>query len=502
MKSATERGPTISEVKDNQVANDAVQMDTKGTPTLTNQSVINGETATADATSSVLPVDNMQQGSQYKSNFIADVMASTEVKSKVDGVRDGSSPSDVPLSVTINQLQTGLVLPITVDQVSPVSINQVPVDQVPKMTVNQVPSVTIDQKPPVTVDQAPTVTVDQFPSVTTDQIPPSTVDQVSPVKSNQMPQHHSTNDPKPPVIVPVDTDKPDKLPAEQLPTITVDQGSPIAVDQVLQTTVDQKTVPPVNVDQEPQITVDQLPSTSQVPLASDDQPSQVTVTADHVKVDQIPQVTVNQVPVMDNQIPQGTEQKPPGVVDQASQPAVDQTSPVVMHPVPVLPITVDQDPSAATDQMVSIPDQELDTAIKAAVQTSPTAPSTNHQDVKNQSQPPAAKSAQSKSGKTKKKSGKEGIARLHAQVTLHVIIRMFVIISKYLVATSLTDITPPEASLAAAEANSRYIDGPELQDPCWLPDDIPLINCEEQPIAKTALDQMDIVAVCVVSSIV
>jgi len=435
MKSATERGQAMSEVKDNQVANDAVQMDTKGTPTLTNQSVVNGETATADATSSVLPANNMQHGSQYKSSFIADVMASTEVKSKVDGVRDGTSPSDrkishhqdqKPSSVTINQLQTKQVLPITVDQVPPVSINQVPIDQVPIMTVDQAPSATIHQKP----DQAQTA--DQFPPVTTDQIPPATVVQVSPVKSNQMPQPdpHSTNDHIPPMIddqiLPVGNDKPDKLPAEQLPTIIVDQGFPIAVDQVFRTTVDQKTAPPVNVDQEPQVTVDQVPSTNQVPLASDGQPSQVTVTADHVKVDQVPQVTVNQVPVMDNRVPPGTEQKPPGVVDQVSQPAVDQTSPVVMPPVPsdqVLPITVDQGPSGATDQMASIPsnqkypDQELYTAVKAAVQTNPTALSTNHQDVKNQSQPPAVKSAQSKSGKTKKKSGKEGIAGLHAQVT-------------------------------------------------------------------------------------
>ena len=59
---------------------------------------------------------------------------------------------------------------------------------------------------------------------------------------------------------------------------------------------------------------------------------------------------------------------------------------------------------------------------------------------------------------------------------------------------------PPEASLAAAEASVKfkYIDSPELEDPCWLPDDTPLINSEEQPIAKTALDQMDIIAVCLV----
>ncbi|XP_065920347.1 uncharacterized protein [Dysidea avara] len=58
------------------------------------------------------------------------------------------------------------------------------------------------------------------------------------------------------------------------------------------------------------------------------------------------------------------------------------------------------------------------------------------------------------------------------------------------------DVMPPEASLAAAEASVKfkYIDSPELEDPCWLPDDTPLINSEEQPIAKTALDQMDIIA--------
>jgi len=70
----------------------------------------------------------------------------------------------------------------------------------------------------------------------------------------------------------------------------------------------------------------------------------------------------------------------------------------------------------------------------------------------------------------------------------------------YYVITSFTDVTPTEASLAAAEASvkSKYIEAPELQDPCWLPDDIALIDSEEQPVAKATLDQMDIIAVNIV----
>jgi len=435
IKSATEIGKAMSEVKDSQVANNVAQMDTKDTPTLSNQSVVNGETATADATSAVLLGDNVQQDSQYKSSFIADVMISTEVKSKVDSTlqnvssdgKIGHHPSDEKYSsVTINQLETEQVPPITVDQAPLVSVNPVLVDQVPTVTVDQVPPVTIDQKPPVTVDQAPPATTDQKPPIIvnqaptvtvdpiTDQKPPTTVDQVSPN------QFQGTNSHMPPMTVDqVSNDKPNRLPAEQVSTVTVDHGPPIVVDRVLQTTVD---LPPVNIDQGPQVTVVHVPSTNQVPLASGDQPSQIKTIADHVKgtVDQVP---VN--PLMDSQEPPCTnqdvvDQKSP--VDQTSQPAVSQIFPVVVPSVPtdqVLPITVDQGPSVATDQIPSNqkpPDQELNIAVKAAVQTKPTAPSTNHQDLK-QAQPPAAKSAQSKSGKTKKKSGSEGITGLHTQAT-------------------------------------------------------------------------------------
>lgn len=52
--------------------------------------------------------------------------------------------------------------------------------------------------------------------------------------------------------------------------------------------------------------------------------------------------------------------------------------------------------------------------------------------------------------------------------------------------------TSPEASPV-----SKFVAGPEMEGPCWLPDDIALVNMDGQPVPKITLDQTDIIGVSI-----
>ena len=52
--------------------------------------------------------------------------------------------------------------------------------------------------------------------------------------------------------------------------------------------------------------------------------------------------------------------------------------------------------------------------------------------------------------------------------------------------------TSPEASLV-----SKFVAGPAMEGPCWLPDDIALIDMDGQPVPKITLDQTDIIGVSI-----
>ena len=414
-KSVTEAGQVTSEVKDNQVA---AQIDVKNAPTSQNM-----------VQAAEFPADNTHQD---KSSFIADVMVSTEVKSKLEGPADGAKhpPDQNYLSTMTNQMPAEQA-PATIDQIPRVSTSQPPIstDQRPPVMVDQAPTLGADQAPPasvqVTVDQTPTVTptvsVDQPPTVTVDQPPTVTVNQAStvivnqehtvtgsqdlvtadqapPFVSNQVPQPQNTGDNIPPVTdnqVLLVTGKPIVLSAEQTPPVTADQ-----------TDIDQKAASPVNIVQD-QVTVSPAPENQASEIA--------TVTADQAKPNQASEVTVNQdqvLPVMNNQVPPFTDQKPSGTVFQLEQTSsvsttVDQVPPSV---------TAHQAPSILSTSQKLL-DQELDTTVKAAVHT---APLTDVKQTSKNSQPLVEKSAQSKSGKMKKMSAKEGITRLHKLVPVTV----------------------------------------------------------------------------------
>lgn len=53
--------------------------------------------------------------------------------------------------------------------------------------------------------------------------------------------------------------------------------------------------------------------------------------------------------------------------------------------------------------------------------------------------------------------------------------------------------TSPEASLVL----SKFVAGPTMEGPCWLPDDVALVNADGQPVPKSTLDQTDIVGVSI-----
>ena len=52
--------------------------------------------------------------------------------------------------------------------------------------------------------------------------------------------------------------------------------------------------------------------------------------------------------------------------------------------------------------------------------------------------------------------------------------------------------TSPEATLV-----SKFVACPTMEGPCWLPDDIALIDMDGQPVPKITLDQTDIIGVSI-----
>ena len=44
---------------------------------------------------------------------------------------------------------------------------------------------------------------------------------------------------------------------------------------------------------------------------------------------------------------------------------------------------------------------------------------------------------------------------------------------------------------------SKFVAGPAMEGPCWLPDDIALVDMDGQPVPKITLDQTDIIGVSI-----
>ena len=52
--------------------------------------------------------------------------------------------------------------------------------------------------------------------------------------------------------------------------------------------------------------------------------------------------------------------------------------------------------------------------------------------------------------------------------------------------------TTPEATVV-----SKFVATPTMEGPCWLSDDIALINMDGQPVPKVTLDQTDLIGVSI-----
>ena len=178
----------------------------------------------------------------------------------------------------------------------------------------------------------------------------------------------------------------------------------------------------------------------------------------------VPPVT-EPVPPVTKPVPPVTEPVPP-----VTEPVPPVTEPVppVTKPKPVLPIT-EQPLSSATVEPFSLV-------------TGPIPPITVNQELQSK-----ARAANQTSTLSSAKSNKSNFGIRITILPIQNIFNSTCIINSF----SFTESSLP----------SKFVAGPTMEGPCWLPDDLALINVDGQPVSKASLDQTDLIGVSMVATI-